>query len=396
MSIPIGRRGAEVVERLPEEVPSEPGAVSQRPVALPDGSADPWSPRRRQGNNFDFLRLALAVLVVYSHTFQVLLGNAGFRRTEPIYLLSRGQVTGGGLAVDAFFAISGFLIVHSWLSSRGLWSFLARRILRIYPAFIVVTAACLLLFGPLASHNGADYWRGLSPRQVVHMLALQKVEAPGVASRFRDHFGIDEPTWTISYEFWCYLGVAALGGLGFYRRRRGVLLLFAAYLALSALHENWPTAFGRCPEFLCHGLIPVPFTDEWPRLVAFYLSGVCFFLYRHRIPRSRRLFWLSVGTLALCAALGRGLDVAMPLFGTYALFYLAFGRRPRLAALSRRADLSYGIYLYAWPIQVLLVLYWGQALTPYTLMPLALALTTAFAWLSWHLVEAPCLRLKPR
>ena len=67
-----------------------------------------------------------------------------------------------------------------------------------------------------------------------------------------------------------------------------------------------------------------------------------------------------------------------------------------LADIGRRWDLSYGIYLYAWPIQVLLVLYLGPSLTPYTLLLLAFAITAGFAWLSWHLIEAPCLRLKPR
>jgi peptidoglycan/LPS O-acetylase OafA/YrhL len=86
----------------------------------------PWD---RRENNFDFMRLALALLVLYSHAFPL---GTGSETREPLALLSHGQVTGGGFAVDSFFIMSGFLIAASAERSRSVWSFLGKRVRRIY------------------------------------------------------------------------------------------------------------------------------------------------------------------------------------------------------------------------------------------------------------------------
>ena len=82
-----------------------------------------------KNNNFDFLRLALAVLVIFSHAFPL---GAGSEIHEPLRVLTHGQMTLGGFAVDLFFVMSGFLIAGSAERSRNLGSFLKKRVARIY------------------------------------------------------------------------------------------------------------------------------------------------------------------------------------------------------------------------------------------------------------------------
>ena len=84
-----------------------------------------WDSRK---NNFDFLRLALAILVIYSHAFPLGIGS---ELDEPFHRLTHGQVTGGAIAVNSFFIMSGFLIAASAQRSRGVWSFLKKRLARI-------------------------------------------------------------------------------------------------------------------------------------------------------------------------------------------------------------------------------------------------------------------------
>ena len=88
------------------------------------------------------------------------------------------------------------------------------------------------------------------------------------------------------------------------------------------------------------------------------------------------------------------MPLAVPLAGAYLLLFVAF--RPGLAAanFARRGDFSYGLYLYAFPVQMLLARWFRPALTPTGLFLAASAITLGFAFLSWHLVERPFLRLK--
>src|SRR4051794_11831245 len=93
-----------------------------------------WRSDLLRSNNFDFFRLAMATLVIYSHTFPLLYGsNQGI---EPLARVTGGQLTFGALAVDVFFIISGFLITMSWQHSRGTFDFLKRRLRRIAPAYL--------------------------------------------------------------------------------------------------------------------------------------------------------------------------------------------------------------------------------------------------------------------
>jgi peptidoglycan/LPS O-acetylase OafA/YrhL len=369
----------------------------QIPAETEGRRSDPWDPRRPQGNNFDFLRFFLAGLVLYTHSFQAVHGTEGMYRLEWVGRLTRGQGVAGELAVDAFFILSGFLITQSWLFSRSFFDFFRKRVLRIYPAYLVVAAVCLLVFGPLAADDWRGYlsgWHGWD-RYVLRALALKRIDLDGVLSGVPFPSFINASTWTICYEFWCYLGLALLGALGLLRWRVAVLLLFAGCLTLSMACRRWPGLFPTA-DFRFYELIPVPLTEHWLRFGLFFLAGAAFYLYRDRMARSRKFFLLSVGVLALCAATGRGLGTALPIFGTYALFYVAFSERLPLAKFGRRGDLSYGLYLYAYPIQQLLVLYAGRHLNVYTLTAIVFPIACGLAWLSWRCVEAPCLRLKPR
>src|SRR4051812_3311244 len=106
-------------------------------------------------NHFDLLRLALSVLVLYSHSFLM----AGYEAAEPLKAVTAGQHSLGMLAVDAFFAVSGFLVTRSWVRSPGV-PFVRNRLLRIYPAFWVATAVSVAAAAG-ATDNPWGYLRGL-------------------------------------------------------------------------------------------------------------------------------------------------------------------------------------------------------------------------------------------
>jgi peptidoglycan/LPS O-acetylase OafA/YrhL len=134
----------------------------------------------------------------------------------------------------------------------------------------------------------------------------------------------------------------------------------------------------------------------WPRFAAFFLMGVCCYLYRDLIPRSRLLFWGALFFFMASAFCFRGLSFTGPFVGAYLLLYIAFHPRIQFHDFARSGDFSYGMYLYGWPIQQLLKLYFQPHLTPTSLFVWAVLFSACAAALSWRFVEKPALSLKPR
>lgn len=345
-------------------------------------------------NNFDFLRFLLASLVLLYHCFALLPWGVPGRGGAA----ERAATLAGGGSVDFFFVISGFLVTMSRQRSPGIWPFLRKRAGRIYPGFFLASAACALLAGPLGADSAALYWHHFRFLKFALYLFLLPADVVGpdmahVFTRLPYAGVMDGSFWTLRYEFEMYLLTAALGSVGLLRRGRAAWVgaLFVLVYSLYAVSQ------------VTH-LAPVPATEipwagnpsAWLRLSACFLSGMAFYLYRDRIPASPALLGLSLLVLPAAASRDGWFSAALPLFGSYALFSLAFHPRVSLQNFARWGDFSYGMYLYAFPIQQLLILYFGASLTPALLFASAFPLTLGCAAVSWHLVERPCLRLGGR
>ena len=334
----------------------------------------------RRENNFDFMRLSLAVLVIYSHGYALGLGS---EVQEPFVAFTRGQVSGGVIAVDAFFVMSGFLITASAQRSRGVASFLKKRVARIYPAFLVaalLTAAVILplsggqfLFGDWFSRIRDFLWKTVWLTEFSYAGVFAHNPFPNV---------INGSTWSIPYEFWCYLGVAALLVAGILRRRSVVLALFAASWIVSILFrvEGWILGGKEL------GLILGP-PQIWARMLPLYLAGVVFYLYRDAIPRRGWLAAIAFASLLVASFFYSGWTVVFPLAGTYLIFWFAFTPGIRLQHFGRFGDFSYGTYLYAFPIEQLMMRWFGHPVAPALLFVCATPVTLLIAIGSWYGVE---------
>ncbi len=339
-------------------------------------------------NNFDFLRFLMASLVLFYHCFALLGGAAKFHSEA----LDSAAGLGAGAAVSFFFVISGFLVTQSWRRTPQAGPFLKKRVLRIYPAFIFASLFCALVVGPLGAANAADYFRHFHPLGfAAYMLLLVGPYLPPTLPHVPYAGQVNNSFWTLRYEFECYLLVLVLGLAGLLRRPAFVLACFGLAVAVT---------LAQC---LGHGL-PIPDRDlhlvgnpiYWPRFAVCFLSGMTFLLYRDRI--SYALPWLLLALLALGAAAvcSRWWDLAVPTAGAYLLFWIAYRPIPKLAHFAKHGDLSYGVYLFAFPVQQMLVCWFQPHLTPLGLFFSAFPITLLLAAVSWHFVEKPCLRLKKR
>jgi peptidoglycan/LPS O-acetylase OafA/YrhL len=333
-------------------------------------------------NNFDALRLALAVLVIYSHSFPL---GADDQVHEPLFMLTRGQLTFGGFAVDCFFIISGYLITQSWERSASLWQYMRKRVARIYPGFIVAMVACWLL---VITSNNAPLtfdWSGVLSF-VCRVATLREPAWPQVFVGNPTPLTVNGSTWTILYEFICYVGLAALGLVGMLRKGRFVVFTFAlSIVAQSVLELSFLHVEGSKVLLIVLRLA---------RFVPLYLAGVVHYLYRDKLPINGRFAVISLLGCAVTARIPGAFSIAFPVFGAYLVFYLAFSRHIRVYKFAKYGDFSYGTYLYAFPIQQLLMHWHGAATTPMRLFASATPLALLIGATSWYCVERPFLRPK--
>jgi peptidoglycan/LPS O-acetylase OafA/YrhL len=347
-------------------------------------------------NNFSTLRIAFAILVVFSHSSALLSANGD--------LLTRlsGTISFGVLAVDGFFIVSGYLITKSFLSAPPK-TYLTKRILRIYPGFIVAFALSIALCTYVSSHSLAMPKRDIAD----NLLNLLFLISPSVKPAYPGSlFPIcNASLWTISYEFHCYLMILLLGVLGVLKRPKIMLALSAVALLAYAIHpENYVlgdplSSTSLSADFstqIIHKLSAI--TLELPiedlRFAAIFLAGSCFYLFRNTIPYSAPLAIAATLFLIACLVSNHLAEPALATFGAYLIFWFALHIKPLgVSTIFNKTDLSYGIYLYAWPIQKILLQQLPH-ITPTELFVLALPPCLIMAFLSWTLIEKPCLSAK--
>jgi peptidoglycan/LPS O-acetylase OafA/YrhL len=333
-------------------------------------------------NNFGLLRLIFAMSVLVSHSIELVDGN---RSREPLTYVF-GTLSLGEFGVDGFFLVSGYLITQSFENSASLLSYLWKRVMRIYPAFVVAFVLSIVVVGPL---SGADMnaLRGTGwIRQIIQMLLLG---LPSLPNAFADlHYpSLNGAMWTIPYEFSCYLIIGILGLFGLLRRRWivgfavVVLLLFSAFFHVGNSAFTLPSNFAGTP-------------NDAIRFASLFLCGTAFYVFRDTIPYRNDL--AVIATIALLASLFNHAteELAVRTLGGYLIFWFAFLKgTPRLNRINNETDISYGTYLYAWPIQSLLIKF-VPGIAPLSVVILTTFSDAALAYLSWRLIEKPSLSLR--
>ncbi|MGE5271322.1 MAG: acyltransferase family protein [Thiohalocapsa sp.] len=335
---------------------------------------DPAPPR---ANNFDAVRLLAALAVVFSHSFLIAEGSEA---REPFVRLTGNQCILGLVGVFVFFILSGYLVTGSWCRRPATGDFAMRRVLRIMPALVVNMLVCAFLIGPLVTRLPLLAYLGSLElaqfcRKVV-TLDPGPLQLPGVL--FADNpvgLLVNGSLWTLRYEAMMYATVLLLGLAGLLRLSTALALMAAGIAAVAAERA----------------LTPFDDIGEWAWFLAFFGSGMALYFLRERIAFRGDFALLALLALAFFAWLGQ-LIMLFPLAGAYLVIWFARRHDRRLDYSRYVGDLSYGLYIYGWPSQQLVMWLSGGQAPWWEVFLGALAIALPAAWLSWHGVEKWALR----
>ncbi len=319
---------------------------------------------------FDYLRvgLALAVLCIHvvniaDHDLWTWLWRSWF---APFYLS----------VLPAFFVLSGFLVAGS-LFRNSIPQFLSLRALRIFPALAVEIALSAIVLGLLVTRLPTAAYLA-SPQFHAYFLNIVgdiHFTLPGVFSGRP----INLQLWTIPFELECYIALVVLALLNFVGRPRLLAVLVTAGVLVAtaaAVHGGWYHKGWNVPGRM---------------LVLSFLCGVIAYLFKRSLPYNRWLFLAcAVATYGFLSVPNLTFLAAAPL--AYVTVYLGLTRPPRIPF----GDLSYGVYLFHFPIARSLFELTGRVMPWEVLLPLTVVITAGFAALSWNLVEKPILDRKSR
>lgn len=324
---------------------------------------------------FDGLRLAAALLVLVSHA---MLTRAGAPPDDPV---SQGLAGAGVGGVFVFFIISGFLLCRSLDREGDALRFAVNRVLRIYPGFIACVLVTALVFGPAGSRLPPTAY--FADVELLRHLRLtldclcSNAWLPGVWNFEGDEAMrrvVNGSLWSLSAEVLSYLLLLALWLL----LRRSVPVTVLALVGLTLATRLSSETF-----------------DRWAALsftLPYFAGGAVVYLIVRAWGVRTGVALGCVAVVGLAAVTGHT-AAALATFGAYAIVWLGTRDNPLSRLSQHTGDLSYGVYLYGWPVQQLVRVF-SPTDTPWVIVALSLPLSLLCAWLSHRFVEAPALRLK--
>lgn len=331
-----------------------------------------------KNNNFGFLRLLLATLVIVAHSAEILDQN----RSREILTNIFGTITFGELAIDGFFLISGYLILKSYLSSTTTKSYFLKRVLRIYPGFIVASLFCIFVLLPLSGEIKLIIDTPLREwfSTIFRMLTL---EAPQVTNT--QYPALNGAMWSIWLEFVCYLCIPIVYITKFHKPKTYAIL--AVMMMLIFLF----TQISGKNIWLPYVRLDLHHTS---RLMFAFLIGGLFYLLRDKVVWNRTLTIVCALLLLISLNFSYSAEIGLMTFGAYLLFNFALNYKNKfLSSIGAKVDISYGVYLYAWPVQIYVIKYYPQV-NLYVLMLVTLIAASFLGYLSWTFVEKPFIQLK--
>ena len=334
-------------------------------------------------NNFDFLRFAFALVVVFSHIIDLSLAPS-LQYLKPFFDTH--------ISVTGFFIISGCLISASYLRSTSLSSYFEKRARRLLPAYILVIVMSVLVFSILSTLSFVDYFssKQLYSYLLSNLFFVNFIQPclPGV---FADnaYCAVNGALWTIKVELGFYL-VLPLIIYGLKRVKHKLVYLFCLYVlglvyqyGLTYAMQLWPAKVA----------VLTTLQHQLPAYLSYFISGIILFQYGAYI-KQKQLVLGAIATLVFVIEYMAGLEILRPLAMAVLIGNIAFGFSS-LHNFGKHGDISYGIYIIHFPlIQCVVSLGFFQHYNPMAMFIGIILVVLVLGFLSWQFVESRFIQRK--
>ena len=338
----------------------------------------------REKNNFDLIRLILAVMVIFGHSFY-LMPNGGWQ--DPGTILLKVNFL-GSLAVGSFFFLSGIFISQSYVTYNSPLKFILLRIARLYPGLLVCLITSAFLLGPIVTDVSIkNYFSDVGPYcylmknwgilplySPAYCPDLSAIYLPGV---FQNNFyvkAVNGSLWTLTPEIICYGYLLIFGLIGVLYKPRLIIL---CVLLLVVLHNFHPALFYYFSDL----------NSDKLKIALSFLAGVLAFATKDRltISFSYLLILLSLLFLSWFSSMKEWIFYIF-------IFYLILvaGANPTIRKIRLNGDYSYGVYIYGFPVQQAFNHFYPQ-IESYPSMFITIPLSLIMGYISWNLIEKPSL-----
>ncbi len=332
-----------------------------------------------RSNNFDFLRLLFASLVIVSHSYPLT------AKSEIANIHTHGQLGLGALSVDCFFIMSGYLIMTSLLRSTTPQEYIWKRLLRLYPAYIILLILTMLFLPFVYQGNNIfqekSYWSYLP-----NALSLYKIhyEVAGVFESNPYPQAINGSLWSLAYEFTMYIALLFL--FPFRKFKYLKVIVIAIFLISFLIKISNIFILGETMKRIF--LQPT----EFYRLCTFFMAGSVLVFVN---LRSINFLWMKclLFVLLLLSLYFKVYTYTSHVVLPLLILLIGISRTRYISNIGKKlGDISYGVYIYAFIVQQALMYYFR--LNTLGLMVSSIIITYIFAYGSWHLVEKKMLKFK--
>jgi peptidoglycan/LPS O-acetylase OafA/YrhL len=371
---------------------SEPRPRREAKIIPPTAAGKAWPDLSRFGgtyladmlapdrNSFAIIRMAMALAVLVSHSYWFAIGTIG---SQPLVSWTGHSL--GEHAVQVFFLLSGILVAQSLSRSGSIVDYVCARALRIFPALAVCVFLTAFVLGPIVTNLGlAEYLKdNRVAAYIVKTLTLSTGSAPlpGVFTDLPLANLVNVSLWTLKFEVLCYFALAGLGIAGLMSERYRTVSVVGLAVFVSLVFLRQPVADAKYTA-----------VDNIRYLMLFFFTGVLAFqcrqwLYVHGlivVPLAA-IFAASIGT--------RFVELSSAVFLGYTMLWLSTFSFGPLRDFTNKNDYSYGTYIYAGPIQQMIV-HFLPGFAPWVVTAFAVGIAVPLAVYSWELIERPALALR--
>lgn len=314
-------------------------------------------------NNFDFLRMLMAVIVFCGH-FGALSG------VEELKILQKSPIE---FAVFAFFVISGFLIARSYERTTSLKNYFKKRINRIFPGYILVVLLCAFGLSIISTFPMKEYFA--NPQVYKYLfwnLIFMNFKAPNLPGVFGGG-AVNGALWTIKIELGFYVLLPLM--FIFLKNKKKVFWGLLVFYLLSIIYHNYFMFIGKAA-----------ISRQIFGALCYFVAGMAVYFYFEKFVKYK--LYLFIGALLL-VWVDPYFDVLLlsPLIIGIAILFFAYSF-PIFNNFGKYGDFTYGIYIFHFPlIRMLKQLNFYEVCNPYLGFILTFMLVVLIGYISWHYYE---------